>query len=286
MKIAILFWFYKDVNICRNRLLLLRKHNPGVRIYGLFGGDTKEIIKFEKQLAPFLDDFAACCTEKDSNWKWKQGDAMIAEWYRQRGKFLEWDTVVVAQWDMLILTKILSFLSGLKEGELFLSGLRPIEEVIVWWNWVKREGDRDDYLAFLEDIYSKFGKHTKVFCCQFIFVCLPKQFLEKYSEYNLVKGFIEYRLPTYANALGFKFGACPRIKCDWPGDPLADDLPPNKRTITAQKIPIDLKTILLNIINPCGDRVFHPYNRLFPVDIFSALSLSISILKDRWYRKT
>jgi len=30
MKLAILFWFYKEQEICENRLKLLRKYNPEI----------------------------------------------------------------------------------------------------------------------------------------------------------------------------------------------------------------------------------------------------------------
>jgi len=35
MKLAILFWFYKEPEICQNRLELLRQNNPTISIYGL-----------------------------------------------------------------------------------------------------------------------------------------------------------------------------------------------------------------------------------------------------------
>lgn len=279
MKIALLFWFYKDAEVCRNRLKMLRRFNPGVPIYGLYGGNPEETDRYEAELGPWLDDFKACCTEKDPRWKWLNGDAMIAEWFRQGGAALDWDSVVVVQWDMVVLASWRELLGELKEGELLLSGLRPIEEVIDWWQWVTR--DRADYLAFREDLARRFGPEAPVFCCQFIVVALPRLFLEKYSRLELDFGFIEYRLPTYAHALGIPFGTSSKIRCHWPGDPATADLPPERRTLTAQKIPIDLVTIFRNLLDRKGDRVFHPYNRLFPVDMSSSRQLLGEILQGR-----
>ena len=42
MELAILFWFYKEPEICLNRLKILKKYNPDLKIFGLFGGDIKE----------------------------------------------------------------------------------------------------------------------------------------------------------------------------------------------------------------------------------------------------
>jgi len=46
MKLAVLFWFYKEPEICHNRLEILRQHNPTVPIYGLYGGDLAAIVLF------------------------------------------------------------------------------------------------------------------------------------------------------------------------------------------------------------------------------------------------
>jgi hypothetical protein len=280
MKKAILFWFYKDLDVCINRLQLLRKYNSNVEIFGLFGGNNSDIELFESKLSPFLDDFTACCTEKDPLWKWKYGDSMISEWHIKKGQYLDWDTIVIAQWDMLLLTDVDKLLGELQKDEVYLSGLRPVSEVAKWWNWVKR--DTADYELFLQDMHSKFGVSFEPMCCQFIVVCLPKSFLDKYSKYDLELGFIEYRLPTYASALGFNFAECPKIKCFWPSEPSDKIVKANEISITAQTIPIGLKTIFLHLFKPSGDRVFHPYYRLFPADFKSGLELLLSIVKSKF----
>ena len=35
MNLAILFWFYKEPEVCENRLQLLKKYNPDLKILGL-----------------------------------------------------------------------------------------------------------------------------------------------------------------------------------------------------------------------------------------------------------
>ena len=44
MQLAILFWCYKDVRICRDRLQHLRRDNPHSPIYLLFGGELEVYI--------------------------------------------------------------------------------------------------------------------------------------------------------------------------------------------------------------------------------------------------
>jgi len=52
MKRIILFRFHTNVDICKNRLRLLKKYNPEVKIFGLFGGQERDLEKFQKILNP------------------------------------------------------------------------------------------------------------------------------------------------------------------------------------------------------------------------------------------
>lgn len=280
MKNAILFWFYKDIDICINRLELLKKYNPQTPIHGLFGGKTNEIELFNTRLHKQLDSFTACYTEKEPEWKWKYGDLLIANWYEKAGQYFDWDRIVIAQWDMLILTDITNLIDEINPNELYLSGIRPVYEVKGWWNWVKR--DKSEYDEFLNMVYDDFGKGFEPMCCQFIFVCMPKDFLEKYYKLNLEKGFIEYRLPTLASALGFKFGECATLSCYWPNEPEQNAKNSDNISITAQTIPIGLKYILKQLLSSKGDRVFHPYYRLFPNKMSSIFKLILKFTKEKF----
>src|SRR3989344_1974126 len=73
--LAVLFWFYKEPGVCANRLELLRRTNPGLKIYGLYGGPQKRAGLFRKKLGNHLDDFYAS-PFRSSDWKWINGTAM------------------------------------------------------------------------------------------------------------------------------------------------------------------------------------------------------------------
>ncbi|HEY9909586.1 MAG TPA: hypothetical protein V6D18_18500, partial [Thermosynechococcaceae cyanobacterium] len=154
MKLAILFWFYKEPEVCQNRLVILRQHNPTTPIYGLYGGDLATIDQYKSTLSPHLNDFYAFTEAKDSYWKWVQGDLMITQWFHDRGKELEWDTILIVQWDMLVFGAVEELFSMLKQDEILLSGLRPITEVENDWQWVspKIPDLRQRYLEFLAHV--------------------------------------------------------------------------------------------------------------------------------------
>ena len=84
-RVAVLFWFYRDLPVCRNRLEILRRDNPGASIFGLYGGDPANASQFADALSAQLDDFWAFDRPESSKWKWLNGDLMIAAWYEARG---------------------------------------------------------------------------------------------------------------------------------------------------------------------------------------------------------
>lgn len=57
MKLAILFWFYKEPQICKNHLELIRRYNATTPIYGLYGGEPEDADKYKSrccQRIPFF----------------------------------------------------------------------------------------------------------------------------------------------------------------------------------------------------------------------------------------
>lgn len=280
MKLAILFWFYKEPDICKNRLEVLRQYNPTIPIYGLYGGDLATVDQYKSLLSLYLDDFYAFTENKDSLWKWLQGDLMLNYWYRDRGKFLSWDTVVIVQWDMLVFGAIEQIFSMLKQDQILLSGLRPIAEVENDWLWVtpKVPDHRNRYLEFLEHIGKTYDYQQDPMGCIFIVVCLPRIFLEAYSKVEHPEiGFIEYRVPMYAQIFGITFCENHPFHAWWvDGDPIFQAKNLCQRAINSLKIrlnpnplnptrtDISLIPIFRHLNTQTGARIFHPYQQIFP----------------------
>ena len=88
MELCILFWFYKEVDVCENRLQLIKKYNPNAKIYGLYGGEEKNARHFKNKLKRYLDDFYVSPL-KDEDYKWINGDLMILRWFKEKGQFLK-----------------------------------------------------------------------------------------------------------------------------------------------------------------------------------------------------
>jgi hypothetical protein len=265
-KLAVLFWFYKEPDICDNRLKLLRKYNPDIPIYGLYGGDPQEAGKYRQLLERYLDDFYVFGQKRDSKWKWLHGDLMITDWYSGRGHQLSWDTIVVVQWDTLVYGPIGKVFSMLQRDQVLLSGLRAIDEVERQWSWTSPDYPkrRAEYLRFLRHVQERFAFDSRPLCCLFVVVCLSKSFLERYSRVQQPElGFLEYRVPIYAQVFGTPFCT------DHPFEPWWDDIDPYRRglPLMAWKRRVYRRTVLGHLLNPWGARVFHPYRELAPIGI-------------------
>jgi hypothetical protein len=281
MKLAILFWFYKEPDICQNRLEIIRKYNPTTPIYGVYGGDLATVDQYKSQLGQYLDDFYTFTEDKDSLWKWLQGDLMLTHWYRERGKFLSWDTVAIVQWDMLVFGAIEQLFSMLKPDTILLSGLRPISEVKNDWLWVtpKIPAHQHQYVEFLEYVGKTYDYQQDPLGCIFIVACLPRIFLEPYSQIEQPElGFLEYRIPIYAQIFGIPFCENHPFQAWWvDADPLfhANNLFQrtsnslnrrfNPNPLNPTRTDISLIPIWRHLNTQTGARIFHPYQHIFPM---------------------
>lgn len=264
MELAILFWFYKKVDVCEDRLKLLKKYNPNLKIYGLYGGEEKEEEIFRKRLGKYLDDFYMS-KEKDSFKKWIEGEMVLVEWYKNRGKNLKWDSVVMAQWDLLSFKSFKKIFEGIKKDEIYLPNYGVVDpDFEERWSWTSKKKDderpkgnpnkpygRKMYLEFKEHVNKNYKFNEYLPVSIFMIAVLPRIFFKRFSGLKNKKlGFLEYKLPTYAKIFGIKrFGReLDEIsKCQ-------NDFPMN-----AEEKEILKQDIELELSKPKGFRIFHPY---------------------------
>lgn len=259
-KLAILFWFYKNPLICKNRLVILRKYNPGLKIYGLYGGDLKEAERYKKNLNKYLDDFYIS-PFKNPKWKWINGDLMLLDWFKKRGKNLSWESLAVVQWDILILAKITHLFQGIKRGQLYLSGLRKLNKKLESrWMWTKPRGiHRRNYINFKRHIKNLYGFRQDLSCCLFIFPLLPRIFFKKYNSIENSKiGFIEYKIPTYA-----KIFKIPMFRKDIGVHWFIEKLPKNSFPLNADSNEISKAFVESELERENGFRMFHPFSKIW-----------------------
>ena len=267
MNRAILFWFYRDIDICKNRLRILKTYNPKTKIFGLYGGNINEFEKYKIKLNKYFNDLYCFQTSKTNQWKWRHGDLMINTWFKERGYLLNWESIVVVQWDMLIFGSIKNIFNNVKKDELLFSGLRPVNEVESWWPWVKKgSNEREDYIKCINNIKLNTEKKVKALCCLFIVVIFTRSFLEKYAYIKDEEvGFLEYKIPTYANAWGYKFHNDSLNKPWWAADPKTKSINKIEKTLIAIKQTVSLDVVKYHLSKNDGNRIFHPYFKKIPL---------------------
>ena len=64
MKPSVLFWFYKDFDVCKERLRKLRVLNPEVTVFALYGGMAGDIPAAQAALLGLVDDLCLSPCER------------------------------------------------------------------------------------------------------------------------------------------------------------------------------------------------------------------------------
>lgn len=264
MKIDILFWFYKEFDICRNKLKKIRSRNEDIRIFALYGGPLSETDMARKAIKKYVDDFYVFEREKKPSWKWEHGDQLITTWYVEKGQHLQWEMLFIMQWDMLISAPLSELFSKLQPGQILLSGFRPANEVASWWPWISP--DDPNLKAFKVILHDEFQYDGELFVCLFIVACFPRTFFEKFLEVGMPEaGFIEYKFPTIANI--FRIPVCQNHDFHpwWAANPATKNAPLQERVLNAIGQEIPRSIVLRELSKANGRRLFHPVSRHYPM---------------------
>lgn len=261
---AILFWFYKNCDVCVDRVRQLRMTNPTESIFGLYGGPPDQTDSFRDALSHWLDDYYAYPESRPADWKWQHGDELIVRWFADRGETLDWDRLFVAQWDLVVTKGVQEVLGPLGPNELFLSGLRPMEEVVHDWWWSRPDGPfGEQYQQFVDRARIDLRYSGEPQACQFIVASIPRDFIVQYARiHSSFDGFLEYKIPILASALGFKIlDKDPYNRC-WPDQrgPFTAISPMGY----AKNVSIRSYVIAFHLCRPRGARVFHPVEASWP----------------------
>jgi hypothetical protein len=251
----ILFWCYRDIEICLSRVKYLRYNNEQSRIYVLYGGPPESADQFAERLRPYCQDFYCATREPDPYLKWFRGDYELIEWYESRGHQLPWQALAIVQWDLLITDPLPTVLPGYRPDQLFLSGLRPLSpDLEAAWPWTGQDYYRLGYRRFRQQLLLEYNYSGDLDCCIFMLAVLPRAFFVRYCESGRKwSGFLEYKLPNLAKIWGFDFYRRD-LGVLWDAVEKTPDRPMNA---ICDNISTDW--IINQLRNPDGWRVFHPF---------------------------
>lgn len=107
-------------------------------------------------------------------------------------------------------------------------------------------------------------------CCQFIGLVAPRSFLARYAGIDEPElGFLEYKVPTYAQVFSIPLVPDTCFRPWWPEEPGTSGVGRTATLVHAWATPVRLPVMLYESLRPGGRRVFHPYHGIYPHDLAS-----------------
>src|SRR5690348_7771633 len=129
---AILFVFHRELELCESRVALLRRLNPGLALYAHFGGRPEEASD-ARAWASRCQIETTCTRESDPEWKWKNTDLLVLEWFLDRGRRQRFDVLYVIQWDLVLFEPLPALFGAVPTDAVGLSGLTDLELIRDVW---------------------------------------------------------------------------------------------------------------------------------------------------------
>lgn len=259
MKRIILFRFHTYPSICANRVDLLKKYNPQADMFGLYGGPEKKYAAFEKALRPHLKHIY-CIQGKTRFWKWKNADLALKDWYEDVGRTIPFDVLHLIEWDLLLFDSLDSIYKEIPEGSIGVASLIPVAEIGTDWVWTNKEPFKAEFTRLLDFVTRTHGYDMNPYAIQGPGLCLPRKFLEMYCDNDIPELCNdEIRIPVFSQIFGFPMYNV-RFCEKWPDKN-------NPGTFHCQLFPeIPTRTIIKELEDSSGKRVFHPYRRTLAIN--------------------
>ena len=257
-KRIVLFRFHNRFGICRNKLEVIKHYNPGIEIYGLFGGETEDLARAKKMLGAHLMDIYQVPVT-DAVWKWQNGDLSLCDWFRNYGHSVDFDILYLIEWDLLQLGSFENLYRHVPSDGIGLTGLISMKK-IPKWRWILKEPWRSQWLELLAHVQKKYNYKKIPHGCLGPGNVFPRAFIEKYSEIAVpVLCHEEIRFPLFAQVLGFKLYDNGFYQ-DW-YNRTDDDFfscAHDKKEIKRSVMDIEMDKLT-------GRRVFHPCKTVFKI---------------------
>ncbi len=223
---------------------VLKHVNPSVPVYGIYGGPPETEGDFAEVRA-VLDDWWSASSLRDGRWRWLNLDKVVGHWFLARGRSLEWDWLFEHQMDLLCVRPITEIVHGLEPDQLLLVDPPRTHTQLLWsqWPWVCM--GLEDLRQFMTAIEARAGATVELYGESIVYCAVPRSFVEEYQPYlEDLPGIMEYRMPTSARLLGYRF---------------TTGKPHERETghLGFSKVSVTDEEIVAQLARPDGARLFH-----------------------------
>ena len=249
---VVAFRFHRDPLVCRARVGLLRRLNPGVAVHGIFGGagDPRgAAFRLAGRRVLGLDTLYS--SRHSSPWNWKNGDLVLLDWYRETGHRLSFDVLHLLEWDLLLTEPLERLYASVPAEAVGLSAPTPLGVIGDDWRWTAGRDEAREWRELLAYARARFGYAGTPYACLGIGPCFPRAFLDDYAAADPPDlGNDELRYPLFAQLLGHPV-ADTGFRHVWHS-------PDDDRYFSAGGASVDRDTVAAELAKPDGRRAFHP----------------------------
>ena len=261
----ILFRFHDSLAICRERIKLLRALNPGVPVYGVYGGPAEGFELAHSALGDLLADLQIT-EQHEPFWHWLHMDLDVKHWFRKVGRSVEFDFLFDHEWDLLTTDALTTIFPDIGQDAIALCSLTELTpDVEDTWRWTSWPEHRPDYERFVDYMSKTFGMGPLRYVSHGPGTLLSRSFLERFAEVEDVEMVIsEIKYPAFAQVLGFDV-----VNNKFRTGPLTDH--GEDAYFNSDDKPIAFARVVSELVKPGGRRAFHPVKYQFTLSQLRAL---------------
>ena len=254
----VIYRYHNNFELVYQRVKLLKMIDPGIRVYGIFGGNSEDFPVATKALNGILDDNYLIKVE-DARWKWLHADITYEMWFNDVGKFINFNNAYILEWDLLFLGKLENIYPPLDNNTVYCTGLIPLEKVSKYWYWSDKQNKPK-----VQEFFNKIRNHYKREFIEYATLgpglCAPRSFFEGLLDLDLFEADItdEVKIPVWSQLMGLELKSN-NFYTKWFSYF-------EMRYFNANVTNISTKTIERELLKKHGKRVFHPYRENLPAE--------------------
>lgn len=211
---VVIFRYHDHFDVVKQRVAWLKKLNPTVPIYGMYGGE----VPVSREVAElFVDNHMLTLSKEHA---WMNLDLAVLEWYRAMGKDVDFTHAYVVEWDLIFTQPLNEVMPVPKIGQSLLTGYIPLALVEHRWSWTDGSQPKKlkDWLEFKRDVAERLDFFGPYYACLGPGAVLSREFFEFYDSLDLPPGcHDELRLPMVHSMAGLSVESTNLYPKHWHG---------------------------------------------------------------------
>ena len=250
-KPIVLYRYHNNFQLVKERIKLIKLLDPGIEVYGIFGGKKDDYPEASNVLEKELANNYLIPVE-DGTWKWLHADLTYKYWFNDVGCNIDFDYVYVLEWDLLIMDHLKSIFAYANKNRVIFTGLIPIEKIARFWFWTDKN-NQPKIEAFYNKVEKKFNLPFNKYACLGPGLAAPRKLFEGLVKLDLFESFIsdEIKLPVWSQILGLEVVSNNFYK-KWFSYY-------SMRFFNANVANIPIETVEKQMQKKNGQRAFHPF---------------------------